>query len=72
MTKKQKYWYNIVPFIKEELQIEIPTLLDPKTGEKMKLSKLAKILPVELAKQELNIGKYKKEKLIEIPKKIQD
>jgi len=72
MTKKQKYWYNIVPFIKEELQLEIPILLDPKTGENMKLSKLSKILPVELAKQELNIGKYKKEKLIEIPKKIQD
>lgn len=72
MTKKQKYWYNIVPFIKEELQLELPDLLDPKTGEKMKLSKLAKFLPVELAKQELNIGKYKNEKLIEIPKKIQE
>src|SRR3989344_4843337 len=65
-----KQWYNIVPFMKEVLKLEIPTLLDPKTGEEMKCSKLAETLPLELTKQEMNVGKYKTESLIAIPKPI--
>ena len=67
-----KNWYNIVPFIREVLGLEIPKLIDPKTGNEMKVSKLAESLPLELAKQELNIGKYKTDTFIPIPKEIQE
>ena len=66
------FWFNIVPFINNVLKEEIPALLDPESGESMDWKKLAKTLPEELAKQELNIGQYKDQKYIEIPKKVLD
>jgi tryptophan synthase beta chain len=67
-----KYWYNVVPFIEHELGLEIPPLLDPETGDIMSWEKLAKTLPAELAKQELNEGQYREKKYIEIPNTILD
>ena len=62
-----QYWFNIVPFIEHDLGLEIPPLLDPETGDGMSWEKLGKTLPVELAKQELNIGEYREKRFIEIP-----
>jgi tryptophan synthase beta chain len=64
-------WYNIVPFIKQDLGFSIPPLLDPKTGNAMSLENLSRILPTELAKQELGVGMYKTDCLIPIPEIIQ-
>lgn len=67
-----KHWYNVVPYIEKTLGLTIPELLDPKTGESMKLETLARILPTELAKQELGIGIYKTEAMIPIPASVQE
>lgn len=64
------YWCNIVPYLKQELGLEIPDLLDPDSGEPMCWKKLAQSLPAELAKQELNIDDYAQQSLIEIPEQI--
>jgi len=64
------FWYNVVPFIENTLNEKIPTLLDPETGEPMDWEKLAKTLPTELAKQEMNIGEYKNEEYIPIPQGV--
>ena len=69
-NKIPTHWYNIVPFILDVLRLDIPPLLDPESGEHMKCSKLAKVLPLELAKQEMNVGKYKTDRLIHIPEEI--
>jgi len=63
-------WFNIAPFIKKELGFEVPPALDPKTGGKVDFNKLTRILPVELAKQELSIGKYDLAYNITIPNEI--
>lgn len=63
-------WYNVVPFIEQDLNYQIPPLLDPKTGDIMSLETLRRILPEELAKQELGIGRYKTDRLIPIPETI--
>lgn len=65
-------WYNVVPYIEQDLGLEIPPLLDPKTGEPMSVEKLSRILPTELAKQELSVGQYKTDRLIPIPKPVLD
>jgi len=65
-----KYWYNIVPFLKKGLKVELPEVQDPQNGKKMQLKKLARILPTELAKQELNVGKYRTASKIKIPNEI--
>ncbi len=65
-----KYWFNIVPFIQHVLGFEIPPSLDPESGENMSWEKLGKTLPVELAKQELNVGEYGEKEYIEIPSEV--
>lgn len=64
------FWYNVIPFIKDVLGEEIPPLLDPETGDPMNWEKLAETLPVELAKQELNVGEYKDNQYIKIPEAV--
>jgi len=67
-----KFWYNIVPFLKNESKWQIPTLLDPRDNNKeVSFDKLAMILPSELVKQELNHVIYGKKELIPIPQEIQ-
>lgn len=63
-------WFNIAPFIINTLHKDIPTLLDPQTGEPMALETLSRILPTELAKQELGIGEYATESFVKIPDEI--
>ena len=65
-----KYWFNIVPYIENVLNEKVPELLDPESGEIMDWEKLAKTLPTELAKQEMNAGEYKTENYIKIPDKV--
>lgn len=78
MTKEELYsdkgvplfWYNVVPFIENTLKEKVPALLDPETEEPMDWEKLAKTLPIELAKQELNVGAYKDKEYIAIPETV--
>lgn len=63
-------WYNVVPFITKTLKLSVPALLDPKTGNAMHLASLARILPKELAKQELSEGRYATDASIPIPEII--
>src|SRR3989338_11689793 len=65
-----KYWYNIVPYLEHTLKLKVPKLLNSKTKKPMTIFELSKILPTELAKQELNFEKYKTERQIKIPRKI--
>lgn len=65
-----KYWYNVVPFITEDLKLNIPPLLDPTTGDQMCWEKLAETLPIELAKQEMGVGIYRTDSFIQIPKEV--
>ncbi len=65
-----QYWFNVVPFIEKDLGLEVPPLLDPETGDDMQWEKLAKTLPAELVKQELNVGQYKDSRFIEIPEPV--
>ena len=67
-----KYWYNIVPYIKNELRLKVLPLLDPKTGKEVNVESLSRMIPTELVKQELNFGIYSKESKIKIPKEIFD
>ena len=53
-----RYWYNVVPYIKKELNFKIPPLLDAKTGKEVNVANLSRIIPEELVKQEINFGKY--------------
>ncbi len=64
------FWYNVVPFIKNVLKEEIPALLDPETEQPMEWEKLAQTLPIELAKQELNVGDYKDKEYIPVPETV--
>lgn len=64
------YWFNVVPFIEHTLKEKVPTLLDPETEEPMEWEKLAQTLPIELAKQELNVGEYKDKEYIAIPETV--
>lgn len=63
------YWLNIAPRLKEK-GLEIPEIIDPKTGEKLDTEYLKRILPEELALQELSVGKYGMDTMIEIPKPV--
>lgn len=63
------YWLNIAPRLKEE-GLEIPEILDPKTGEKLDSEYLKRILPEELVLQELSTGRYEHDSMIEIPKPV--
>ncbi|HJN62566.1 MAG TPA: TrpB-like pyridoxal phosphate-dependent enzyme [Candidatus Parcubacteria bacterium] len=65
-----KYWFNVAPYIENVLKQELHPLLDPESGEPMDWEKLAKTLPIELAKQELNIGEYRDKEYIDVPEKI--
>jgi tryptophan synthase beta chain len=65
-----KYWFNIVPYIENTLNEKVPELLDPESGDPMDWEKLAQTLPVELAKQEMNIGEYEAENYIKIPDRV--
>ncbi len=65
-----RHWYNIVPFMRDELHLDIPPLLDPKNGRKIDASALGAILPFELANQEMNSGQYSHQKHIEIPPQV--
>jgi tryptophan synthase beta chain len=65
-----KYWFNVVTYIEGVMGEEIPPLLDPETGEIMSWEKLAKTLPTELAKQEMNADEYRNEEYIPIPNKV--
>ncbi len=63
-----KKWYNIFP----DLDSPIEPPLDPKTKKAIKLEYLKEILPKEIIKQELFLGKYKTNRLIKIPEKVRD
>jgi predicted alternative tryptophan synthase beta-subunit len=65
-----KYWFNVVPYIEKQMKEVIPQLLDPETGDIMSWEKLAKTLPTELAKQEMNAEEYRNEEYIPIPDRV--
>lgn len=64
-------WYNIVPTLRR-MGLEIPVQLDPDEEVGMSWQKLAKLLPEELAKQELNTGIYDVQNLIPIPLAVRE
>ncbi|MBI4043588.1 MAG: pyridoxal-phosphate dependent enzyme [Candidatus Diapherotrites archaeon] len=70
MVEIPTHWYNVIPFLRDELGLDIPPLRDPKTNNKMSLADLRTILPNELAKQELGVGEYSTKSLICIPHPI--
>ncbi|MDO8537485.1 MAG: TrpB-like pyridoxal phosphate-dependent enzyme [archaeon] len=61
-----KHWYNIMPQIIHEL----PPSIDQHTGKIIKPERLSHIIPKELIKQELILGKYKSQELITIPNEV--
>lgn len=63
-------WSNIVPYIQEELGIDIPPLMHPRKNRLATLEEIARYIPLELAKQESNWGKYATDALIDIPGEV--
>jgi tryptophan synthase beta chain len=65
-----KSFYNIVPFLEQDLHLSVPPCLDSQTKQPMSLDKLAAILPLEMARQELNDGEYCRRLYLDIPERV--
>ncbi|MBS3052266.1 MAG: TrpB-like pyridoxal phosphate-dependent enzyme [Candidatus Aenigmarchaeota archaeon] len=68
MPKIPKNWFNIIPTFSDKF----PKPLNPTTNKEMKIKDYREIIPKELAKQELLIGKYGKKTKIKIPREVLD
>ena len=64
------YWLNPKAVVEKTFGLTVPPMFSPGSHDRESLSRLARILPTELARQELFEGFYSDSERIEIPSEV--